>query len=173
VVGGFATSLKVMVPLLVALACKTTDPAPTPGREAAKTPPAAPAAPGATKDGSSVAQRGGRPDTNPIGFDFDATTLSDDARERLRGIAEHMKAQPGTRLRIVGPADERGTSDYNLSLGDARARAALEYLVKLGVEKQRITVLSRGEEDPRARGHDEDAWRQNRRDEFELSAPDA
>src|SRR5437867_2856440 len=77
---------------------------------------------------------------------------------------------PGLRVRISGHCDERGSDEYNLALGNRRATKAKEYLVQHGVDAGRVETGSYGEERPIAQGHDENAWAQNRRDEFEILA---
>src|SRR5207244_7375930 len=78
------------------------------------------------------------------------------------------QANPGLRLRIRGHCDERGSDEYNLALGNRRATAAKQYVVSHGIDGSRIETVSYGEERPLAQGHDEEAWAQNRRDEFEI-----
>jgi peptidoglycan-associated lipoprotein len=101
-----------------------------------------------------------------IHFEFDQFTLSAEAREILAGNAAFLRANPGQRIVIEGHTDERGSDEYNLALGERRARAALNYLVSLGIAAERLTLLSYGEERPLAPGRDESAWAQNRRAEF-------
>ena len=103
----------------------------------------------------------------PLRFDYDAATLSDEGRLQLQALAEHLRTT-GQAVRIVGHADERGTPEYNMSLGDERARVARDYLVRLGIDRARVTASSRGEEDPAVVGDDEGTFALNRRDEFEL-----
>src|SRR2546421_4787699 len=79
-----------------------------------------------------------------------------------------LQANQGLRIRISGHCDERGSDEYNLALGNRRATAAKQYLVSHGIEAARIETVSYGEERPIAQGHDEAAWAQNRRDEFEI-----
>lgn len=107
-----------------------------------------------------------KPSTDPLYFSYDAHTLEPDAQARLRDIAAYLRENPGATVRISGHADERGTSEYNLALGDARSRAAREYLIKLGVAPERIRFETLGEEKPADPGHDETAWAKNRRDEI-------
>src|SRR5207247_508217 len=78
------------------------------------------------------------------------------------------QANPDLRIRISGHCDERGSDEYNLALGNRRATAAKQYLVSHGIDGGRIETSSYGEERPLAQGHDEGAWAQNRRDEFEI-----
>lgn len=107
-----------------------------------------------------------RPDTSPLRFDYDAHILDPDAQARLRNIADYLRLAPRAKVRITGHADERGTDEYNLALGDARARAAREYLLRLGVDETRIQFQTRGEEEPIDRSNNEAAWVKNRRDDI-------
>ncbi|NCC23614.1 MAG: peptidoglycan-associated lipoprotein Pal [Deltaproteobacteria bacterium] len=101
-----------------------------------------------------------------IHFDFDSSDLKPEARANLQLVADTLKANQTVRVLIEGHCDERGTEEYNLALGERRARAAREFLVLLGVELSRTEILSYGEERPVASGHNETAWSQNRRAEF-------
>jgi peptidoglycan-associated lipoprotein len=101
-----------------------------------------------------------------IFFDFDRSDLREDARQTLQTKAEALRQFPDIRIRIEGHADERGTIEYNLALGERRADAARAYLVDLGIDPDRMTVISYGEERPQVDGQNEAAWSQNRRDEF-------
>ncbi len=80
--------------------------------------------------------------------------------------AEQMQQTPGAAIVIEGNSDERGTNEYNLALGERRALAAKQYLIDLGVDAARIQTISYGEERPLFTGQDEDAYSQNRRDDF-------
>lgn len=99
-------------------------------------------------------------------FNFDSTALSDESRNALSKNADLLAKQPGVNVRIEGNCDERGSDEYNLALGERRAKAARDYLVNLGVKAERISIISYGEEKPADPGHDEAAWSKNRRDEF-------
>ncbi|MEJ2470585.1 MAG: peptidoglycan-associated lipoprotein Pal [Desulfuromonadales bacterium] len=101
-----------------------------------------------------------------IYFDFDQFTLSDQARATLADNAEYLKANAGTQVVIEGHCDERGSDEYNLALGESRALAAKSYLVSLGIDPQRLSVISYGEEKPAVLGSTESAWAMNRRAEF-------
>jgi len=101
-----------------------------------------------------------------IYFNFDSADLSDQARAALSKNAELLAKQPSVTLRIEGNCDERGSDEYNLALGERRAKAAKDYLVNLGVQAERLSTISYGEEKPVDPGHDEAAWAKNRRDEF-------
>ncbi|KUJ96205.1 MAG: peptidoglycan-associated lipoprotein [Desulfonauticus sp.] len=103
-----------------------------------------------------------------IFFDFDSYELKPEARQVLQKKAEVLKAHPDLMLIIEGHCDERGTEEYNLALGEKRARAAYEFLILLGVEANRMQIVSYGEEYPLDPGHNETAWAKNRRDEFKI-----
>src|SRR5918998_899345 len=104
-----------------------------------------------------------------IHFDFDEADLRGDARSRLDAKLPILLANPGVALRISGHADERGSDEYNLALGQRRAAAAKRYLTERGVADSRIETVSFGEEQPIAGGGDESAYAANRRAEFEVT----
>lgn len=101
-----------------------------------------------------------------IYFDFDRYDLRPDARKTLEENAEVLKANPTWKILIEGHCDERGSNEYNLVLGEKRARAAMEYLIRLGIDPNRLSIVSYGEERPADPGHNEEAWAKNRRCEF-------
>jgi len=101
-----------------------------------------------------------------IYFDFDKYDLSAEARATLKANADWLRANPSVNVEIEGHCDERGTTEYNLALGAKRARAAMDYLVTLGVAPARIKTVSYGEEIPVCREKAEDCYRKNRRDRF-------
>jgi len=105
-----------------------------------------------------------------INFDFDKSNLRPgDAAILDRKIAI-MQANGSLTISITGHCDERGSDEYNLALGNRRALAAKEYMVNRGIAADRISTASRGEEEPLDPAHTEDAWTQNRRDEFAVIA---
>ena len=99
-------------------------------------------------------------------FDFDKSDIKAESRDMLRQKAELMKAYPSIRVRIEGNCDERGTQEYNLALGERRARAAYDYMVRLGVNPGQLEMISYGKEKPVVQGSGESVWAQNRRDDF-------
>ncbi|MDR2051566.1 MAG: OmpA family protein [Deltaproteobacteria bacterium] len=101
-----------------------------------------------------------------IYFYFDSADLTEEAREVLRQKAAILLEKRQFSVTVTGHADERGTEDYNLALGERRARAALEYMISLGVPADRLRALSLGKKFPLVGGKGESAWSQNRRDEF-------
>jgi peptidoglycan-associated lipoprotein len=101
-----------------------------------------------------------------IHFGFDEEALTPASRATLDAKLPLLRANPAMRIRVVGHADERGSDEYNLALGQRRAAAAKRYLVQRGIRATRIETLSRGEEEPVCRDGRESCWSQNRRDEF-------
>lgn len=101
-----------------------------------------------------------------IYFAFDSDALSDQSRDTLYKNAETIIKKTKGKLFIEGHCDERGSDEYNLALGEKRAKAALKYLQTLGVAPERISIISYGEERPADSGHTEEAWAKNRRAEF-------
>lgn len=99
-------------------------------------------------------------------FDFDSFALTSASRSSLQQIADTLKSSAGARVQIEGHCDERGSNEYNLALGEKRARAVEEYLISQGVDASRLSTISYGEERPAAPGSDEESWSKNRRAEF-------
>ncbi len=99
-------------------------------------------------------------------FDFDSAEVSAEDRAALRAHAEFLAAHPGISAVLEGHADERGTREYNMALGERRAKAVAKLLVLQGAARDQLQTISFGEERPVALGHDEEAWRLNRRVEI-------
>jgi peptidoglycan-associated lipoprotein len=104
-------------------------------------------------------------------FDYDSSVLSPQATQTLDKQAAWLKQYPNVIVTIEGHADERGTREYNLALGDRRANAVRNYLVALQISGDRILTISYGEERPADPGHDETAWAKNRRAVTMVSTP--
>jgi len=102
----------------------------------------------------------------PVYFDFDSAALQQEGRDTLTQNAAGIKANASLAVRIEGHCDERGTVEYNLALGDRRARAAREALVSMGISGNKLRTISYGKERPADPGHNESAWAMNRRAEF-------
>ncbi len=105
-----------------------------------------------------------------IYFDFDKYDIKEEYREILNQKAAIMRQFPSIRVRIEGHTDERGTQEYNLALGERRAKAAYEYLVLLGVNPNQLEIISYGKEQPVVEGTGESVWSANRRDNFRVIA---
>ena len=103
-------------------------------------------------------------------FDYDEAVIRSDAETVLRRKLDILRDSPGVNLRMEGHADERGTSEYNVALGNERARAVIQFLTGFGLDSGRFTSVSYGEEQPAARGSSEEAWAMNRRVEFVITA---
>ena len=102
----------------------------------------------------------------PLGdvlFDYDSATLRDDGRAASSKNADYLKRWSAVRITVEGHADARGTSEYNLALGERRAAVVKEYIVSLGVPAERITAISKGKEQPVCTEENEACWQRNRR----------
>ena len=178
------SSLLLLTTAVLAAACGGSPPPEEPAPE--PTPAPAPPPPAPTTDDSAERERMERERmareaaeraravsaelATMINFDYDQATIRDADQGTLDRKAAVMQANPNVRLRISGHADERGSDEYNLALGNRRAAAAKRYLESKGIDGTRIEVVSYGEERPLNPGSDEAAFAQNRRDEFEVTA---
>ena len=123
-------------------------------------------------DTMSVDEINSSPDAplKPVFFAYDSDELSDEAKAALAENAKVLRTYSTWVVTIEGHSDERGTAEYNLALGDRRALAARTYLVSLGIGAQRLRTVSYGKEFPFDPGHDEEAWKMNRRAHFMLTS---
>jgi peptidoglycan-associated lipoprotein len=103
-------------------------------------------------------------------FALDSTDLSNEARALLQKDVDWMKKWTTTKVMVEGHADSRGTNEYNLALGERRADAVRDYLVSLGIPTERLTIVSKGEEQPFCSEETEACWQQNRRGHFVITA---
>jgi peptidoglycan-associated lipoprotein len=147
-------------------------PAPTPQPAPPATAPVPPAVP--TEDeifaSKSLEALNAEQPLGHVAFDLDSYSLSDAARAVLDANAAWLRRWPSTKIRIEGHADSRGTNEYNLALGDRRAAAARDYLVSLGIGADRLSAVSKGEEQPFCGDETEACWAQNRRGYFVITA---
>ncbi|MEI6212793.1 MAG: peptidoglycan-associated lipoprotein Pal [Desulfuromonadales bacterium] len=102
-------------------------------------------------------------------FDYDKSDLRKDARDVLSKNADIMSKSRTDKVQIEGHCDERGSAEYNLALGERRAKSVLQYLTTLGVKADRLSIISYGKEKPAVKGDGESAWAKNRRAEFVVS----
>ncbi|MGE5855330.1 MAG: peptidoglycan-associated lipoprotein Pal [Syntrophaceae bacterium] len=130
---------------------------PAPPAEAPVRPAPAPPAPAPTPTPAPL---------KDVFFDFDKFQIRNDQKAALDTNVTWLKGNPPARLTIAGHCDERGTPEYNLGLGERRAKAVKDYLVSAGISADRIVTVSYGEERPFVLGHDEAAWKWNRRGHF-------
>jgi peptidoglycan-associated lipoprotein len=124
------------------------------------TPPAAPAKPPAPAEFKAVAE------LNDVHFDFDKYDIRPGDKKILEEDAKWIKANLRHLVLIEGHADERGTNEYNLALGERRAKSTMNALVSMGVQANRITIISYGEERPACSEKNEGCWQKNRRGHF-------
>ena len=154
----------------VAPAPSAMQPAPAPAPAPAPRPAPAPAPAPRPAPGPSAMVKPSEFSPNPnlktIYFDFDKYNIRPDDAKTLDGDAAWLKANPNNLVLIEGHADERGTNEYNLALGEKRAKAAMNYLVAQGVQASRVTIISYGEERPVCTEKTEACWAKNRRDNF-------
>ena len=101
-----------------------------------------------------------------IYFDFDKSDIKSDAEAKLKANAAWLSKNTKANVQVQGNCDERGTAEYNIALGDRRAKSAQKYLVNLGVKKDHLSTISYGKEKPVCNDHNESCWWQNRRDDF-------
>jgi peptidoglycan-associated lipoprotein len=106
-------------------------------------------------------------------FDFDSSVLKASEKPKVSAVADYLKANSAKAVRIEGNCDERGTEEYNRSLGERRALAVREELIRLGIDPSRADTISYGKDRPADPGHDEAAWKKNRRDDFIVLSPPA
>jgi peptidoglycan-associated lipoprotein len=103
-------------------------------------------------------------------FDYDMSEIRSDAAAVLRAKVGILRASPQVQIRIEGHADERGSTEYNLALGNRRAEAVRQFLVGFGLAENRFAIVSYGEERPMAQGSNESSWARNRRAQFQITA---
>ena len=108
---------------------------------------------------------------NTVHFAYDSAAVRKSEQANLQAVAAALSSDASAKLLIEGNCDERGTEEYNRSLGERRALAVREALAKLGVDPMRVRTISYGKDRPADPGHDEDAWSKNRRDDFVLLHP--
>jgi peptidoglycan-associated lipoprotein len=146
-----------------------TPAAPTPPPAAAAPPAPAPAAPAPAPTPAAPPRPSefmANPNLNPIHFDFDKYNIRPGDAKILDANAAWLKSNAGNLVLIEGHCDERGTAEYNLALGERRAKSTMNYLVAQGVQASRITIISYGKERPQCTEHNEGCWAQNRRAAF-------
>jgi peptidoglycan-associated lipoprotein len=121
---------------------------------------------GQSDNGGSLSDPNSPLSVRTIYFDYDSTTINAEGQSALNAHAEYLSLNPNKNIIIEGHTDERGTREYNLSLGERRGRAVADFLTASGVSGQQIEVRSYGEENPIALEHSESAWQLNRRVEL-------
>ena len=122
-----------------------------------------PAPPGTSAGTPGTPASGARTAARSIYFDYDKFGIKDEYRPIVEQHAKYLRENPGAKMLIQGNADERGSREYNVGLGQRRSDGVKRMLTLLGVKEDQVESVSLGEEKPKAEGHDEDAWAQNRR----------
>lgn len=107
-------------------------------------------------------------DFAPVYFAFDASNLNDSELAKIEAVAQHLQANPKRVVMVEGNCDERGSNEYNLTLGELRAGSVRDYLLRLGIAENRVQTKSYGEEKPAVIGTGEAVWAKNRRGEFAI-----
>jgi peptidoglycan-associated lipoprotein len=164
VVLAFACGTMLMMSSCAKKQVGTGEAAPVPARPGAPAPAAAP-----STAGVDVAQDVRAFEAEGIYFDFDKSEIKPEAKAILEKKAAWLRANPSYKVKIEGNCDERGTNEYNLALGDRRAKAAQKFLNALGISMDRMSTISYGEEKPGCKEKNEKCWSKNRRDDFKLS----
>ncbi|MEP7116746.1 MAG: peptidoglycan-associated lipoprotein Pal [Acidobacteriota bacterium] len=149
----------------------TTPPPPAPDPPLAEPPVITPSVnPESTIGSKNLDELNRQSPFEPVFFLLDSFEISPEGRTVLQASAQVLRQQPTWQVTVEGHCDERGTAEYNLSLGERRAVAAKAYLVSLGVAAERLRTVSYGKEFPFDPGHDEAAWNKNRRAHFVITA---
>ena len=107
-------------------------------------------------------------DFAPVYFAFDASNLKDSELAKIEAVAQHLQANPTRVVMVEGNCDERGSNEYNLTLGELRAGSVRDYLLRLGIAAERVQTKSYGAEKPAVAGSGESVWAKNRRGEFAI-----
>ncbi len=158
----FSVPLLIAASTLALAACSKKAPEELPPPPMNTAPPAQPVTPAGPTPGSQ-ADFIASITSDTVYFDTDMSDIRPQDAEILRSQAQWLQRYPTKRITIEGHADERGTREYNIALGERRANAAKNYLASLGIDASRMSTISYGKERPVALGSDESAWAQNRR----------
>ena len=150
----------------------TSEPQPTKSTQETSEQKAAPVEKAQDQDNPLKPVATGDPDVDfanlDIYFEFDSAELTAEAQALLQSKAAYLREKSNLRVDVEGHCDERGTTEYNLALGERRAKSAKNFLVDLGIAGSRLNVISYGEEQPAVLGHNKNAWDRNRRGHFKL-----
>lgn len=159
VIGGCATSGSDS-------ASSTSDSASNQSGATSSSAPAPAPAPSSQLASRSSGSRMGSPNARSVYYEFDKSDLSAEDRRLVEANARYLRQHPDTKVRIEGNADERGSAEYNLALGQRRAEGVAKALRAGGIQEDRLEAVSYGKEKPKADGHDEKSWAENRRSDI-------
>ncbi len=138
----------------------------TAARSAASTPAAAPAPQSGMNIGMGSSGAKTAPMMRSVYYAYDKSDITDESRKVIEANAEYLRTHPGVKVVVEGNADERGSAEYNVALGQRRADSVEKIMTLLGIKSDRIETVSFGKEKPKVVGHDESAWSQNRRSDI-------
>ena len=140
-------------------------PAPSASSPSASTAPATRSGPSAS---AAATPRGGfaMPQARSVYYEYDKAEIKADDAKLIDAHAQYLRQHPEVKVKVEGNADERGSAEYNLALGQRRADAVMKRMTILGIPGERIETVSFGKEKPKARGHDETSWSENRRSDI-------
>jgi peptidoglycan-associated lipoprotein len=142
-------------------------PAPAPGVSTARaTPQATPAATAPRGTATSAARTVSMPQARSVYYAYDQSEIKAEGVKTIDAHAQYLREHPEVKVKVEGNADERGSAEYNLALGQRRADAVLKRMTILGVSSERVETVSFGKEKPKAIGHEESAWSENRRSDI-------
>ena len=156
--------------LVVTAACGKKQPPPAPAPQPPPPPPPAPPTEDQLFASMTLEQLNAQRPLADVFFEYDSAELSDAARASLQKNADWLRRWVSTTITVEGHADSRGTNEYNLALAERRASSVRDYLVSLGVPVTRISIVSKGEEQPFCTEDVESCWSQNRRGHFIFTA---
>lgn len=162
--------LMIFTALVFALsACKSTETTDTPQTEPTVAAPTteAPKVESTPMDFAGGSDSGKIAGLQTVNFEFDKSSLSANAKKKIKSNADWMKANANTKVQIEGHCDARGSIEYNVALGERRANAVKSYMVSLGIPADRLSTISYGKEKPLDSGDSESAWAKNRRANFQ------
>ena len=157
-----------MIGLLAGCATQSSQessPAPAPAPSAMSTTPGARSAPGTSVAGVRTSGKS-MPQAHSIYYDYDRSEIKSEDVKLIEAHAQYLREHTDLKVKVEGNADERGSAEYNLALGQRRADAVQKRMTILGIPSDRIETVSFGKEKPKARGHEESSWSENRRSDI-------
>ena len=157
-----------MVGLLAGCATQSSQessPAPAPAPSAMSTTPGARSAPGTSVAGVRTSGKS-MPQAHSVYYDYDRSEIKSEDVKLIEAHAQYLREHTELKVKVEGNADERGSAEYNLALGQRRADAVQKRMTILGIPSDRIETVSFGKEKPKARGHEESSWSENRRSDI-------
>jgi peptidoglycan-associated lipoprotein len=143
-----------------------SQPAPAPAPSASASSPSVRSSSSASVSGTPTRTSYAMPAARSVYYEFDKAEIKSEGVKTIEANAQYLRAHPEVKVKVEGNADERGSREYNLALGQRRADAVSQRMTILGIPADRIETVSFGKEKPKATGHDESAWSENRRSDI-------